>query len=76
MTTHISQIRSLYQEHIKNTIKLIDLHSELYTATGYPFHKRSYDHLVKYICELKQYIKDREHEHNGTLETTHPTTYE
>ena len=76
MTTHISQIRSLYQEHIRNTIKLIDLHSELYVSTGYEFHKRSYDHLVKYVCELKQYIKDREHEHNGTLETTHPTTHE
>ena len=58
--TEISQIRNLYQDHIKNTIKLIDLHSELYTATGYEFHKRSYDHLVKYVCELKQYIKDAE----------------
>ena len=58
--TEISQIRSLYQEHIKNTVKLIDLHSELYTSTGYEFHKRSYDHLVKYVCELKQYIKEAE----------------
>ena len=63
--TEISQIRTLYQEHIRNTIRLIDLHSELYTATGYPFHKRSYDHLVKYVCELKQYIKDREAESEG-----------
>ena len=76
MTTHISQIRTLYQEHIRNTVKLIDLHSQLYTSTGYEFHKRSYDHLVKYVCELKQYIKDQEHEHSGTLETTHPTTHE
>jgi len=60
--TQISRIRTLYQEHIKNTIKLIDLHSELYTATGYPFHKKSYDHLVAYVCELKQHIKDREAE--------------
>ena len=60
MTTHISQTRSLYQTHILNTVKLIDLHSYLYTSTGYEFHKRSYDHLVKYICELKQYIKDQE----------------
>jgi len=58
--TEISRIRSLYQEHIKNTIKLIDLHSELYTATGYEFHKRSYDQLTQYICSLKQYIKDQE----------------
>ena len=58
--TDISQIRTLYQDHIKNTVKLIDLHSELYTSTGYEFHKRSYDHLVKYVCELKQYIKDQE----------------
>ena len=58
--TEISQIRTLYQEHIRNTIKLIDLHSELYTATGYSFHKRSYDHLVAYVKELKQYIKDAE----------------
>ena len=56
----ISQTRTLYQEHIRNTIKLIDLHSYLYTSTGYEFHKRSYDHLVKYVCELKQYIKDCE----------------
>ena len=74
--TDISQIRTLYQEHIKNTVKLIDLHSQLYTSTGYAFHLRSYRHLVKYVCELKQYIKDREHEHNGTLETTHPATHE
>jgi len=58
--TELSQIRTLYQEHIRNTIKLIDLHSELYTATGYSFHKRSYDHLVEYVKELKQYIKDAE----------------
>ena len=60
MTTHISQTRTLYQEHIKNTIKLIDLHSYLYTSTGYQFHKQSYDHLVQYIHSLKQYIKDQE----------------
>ena len=58
--THISQIRTLYQEHILNTVKLIDLHSYLYTSTGYEFHKRSYDHLVAYVCKLKQYIKDQE----------------
>ena len=64
--TEISQIRSLYQDHLKNTIKLIDLHSYLYTSTGYEFHKRSYDHLVKYVCELKQHIKDAE-ERGGTV---------
>ena len=58
--TEISQTRTLYQEHIKNTIKLIDLHSYLYTSTGYEFHKQSYDHLVQYIHSLKQYIKDQE----------------
>jgi len=58
--TQISQIRTLYQEHIRNTIKLIDLHSYLYTSTGYEFHKRSYDHLVQYIHSLKQYIKEAE----------------
>jgi len=73
MTTHISQIRTLYQEHIKNTIKLIDLHSELYTSTGYEFHKRSYDHLVKYVCDLKQHIKDREQDHDWTMETFNAT---
>ena len=67
MTTHISQIRSLYQEHILNTVKLIDLHSYLYTSTGYEFHKRSYDHLVKYVCELKQYIKDQEAQELATV---------
>ena len=60
MTTHISQTRSLYQEHILNTVKLIDLHSYLYTSTGYEFHKQSYDHLVQYIHSLKQYIKEAE----------------
>jgi hypothetical protein len=58
--TQQSRIRTLYQEHIKNTIKLIDLHSYLYTSTGYQFHKQSYDHLVQYIHSLKQYIKDQE----------------
>ena len=58
--TEISQIRTLYREHIRNTIKLIDLHSQLYTSTGYEFHKDSYDHLVQYIHSLKQYIKDQE----------------
>ena len=63
--TEISQIRTLYQEHILNTIKQIDLHSYLYTSTGYEFHKRSYDHLVKYVCELKQHIKDAEAKEQG-----------
>ena len=58
--TDISQIRTLYQDHIRNTIKLIDLHSYLYTATGYDFHKRSYDHLVLYVEELKTHIKQEE----------------
>ena len=58
--SEISRIRTQYQEHIKNTIKLIDLHSRLYTSTGYEFHKNSYDHLVQYIHSLKQYIKDQE----------------
>jgi len=58
--SEISRIRTQYQEHIKNTIKLIDLHSYLYTSTGYEFHKVSYDHLVQYIHSLKQYIKDQE----------------
>jgi len=58
--SEISRIRTQYQEHIKNTIKLIDLHSQLYTSTGYEFHKQSYDHLVQYIHSLKQYIKDQE----------------
>jgi hypothetical protein len=58
--TEISQIRTLYQEHIRNTIKLIDLHSYMYTATGYDFHKRSYLQLTQYIHSLKQYIKDQE----------------
>jgi len=58
--SEISRIRTQYQEHIKNTIKLIDLHSQLYTSTGYEFHKVSYDHLVQYIHSLKQYIKDQE----------------
>jgi len=58
--THISRVRTLYQEHIKNTIKLIDLHSYLYTSTGYEFHKQSYDHLVQYVHSLKQWIKDQE----------------
>ena len=74
--TDISQIRTLYQEHIRNTVKLIDLHSQLYTSTGYPFHTRSYDHLVKYVCELKQYIKDREAKeqgHDWTMEASYAT---
>jgi len=39
---------------------LIDLHSEEYIKTGYMFHKRSYDTLVKYVSDLKQYIIDQE----------------
>jgi len=39
---------------------LIDLHSEEYVKTGCTFHKRSYDTLVKYVSDLKQYIIDRE----------------
>ena len=77
--TEISQIRTLYQTHIQNTVKLIDLHSYLYTSTGYEFHKRSYDHLVKYICELKQYIKDqeaRELSHDWTMEASYATVDE
>ena len=58
--TEISQIRSLYQEHIRNTIKLIDLHSYMYASTGYEFHKRSYDHLVEYVHSLKTHIKQAE----------------
>ena len=56
----LSQIRNLYQEHIINTTKLIDLHSRLYVETGDEFHKQSYDYLVQYIHSLKQYIKDQE----------------
>ena len=67
--TEISQIRTQYQEHIKNTIKLIDLHSYLYTSTGYEFHKQSYDHLVQYIHSLKQYIKDEEHKASAEGDT-------
>lgn len=65
MSTHISHIRTLYQEHIRNTMRLIDLHSELYTTTGYPFHKQSYDRLVAYVCDLKQWIKDHEEREKG-----------
>ena len=60
MMSSLSQTRNLYQEHIKNTVRLIDLHSRLYVETGYVFHKHSYDRLVAYVCELKQHIKDAE----------------
>ena len=64
-----SQIRNLYQEHIKNTCKLIDLHSYMYVCTGYEFHKVSYDHLVQYVHSLKQYIKDQEATTGGVEES-------
>lgn len=64
-TQEISRIRTQYQEHIRNTIKLIDLHSYLYTATGYEFHKQSYDHLVEYVHRLKTHIKQEEEREKG-----------
>ena len=69
--TEISQIRSLYQEHIKNTVRLIDLHSYMYVSTGYEFHKVSYDHLTQYVHSLKQYIKDQEQQ-DGEIQETAP----
>ena len=56
----LGNLRNYYRKHISNVMILIDLHSEEYIKTGYMFHKRSYDTLVKYVSDLKQYIIDQE----------------
>ena len=56
----LGNLRNYYRVHIGNVTRIIDLHSEEYIKTGYMFHKRSYDTLVKYVSDLKQYIVDQE----------------
>lgn len=56
----LGNLRNYYRAHISNALKLIDLHSEEFVKTGCTFHKRSYDTLVKYVSDLKQFIIDQE----------------
>ena len=56
----LGNLRNYYRKHISNIMVMIDLHSEQFIKTGCTFHKRSYDTLVKYVSDLKQYIIDQE----------------
>ena len=60
------QHRRPYQGHIRNIMRLIDRHSELWVTTGDEYHRRSYDRLVSYISDLKDMIKNKESTHTGS----------